>query len=616
MQLRKFNLEDFDITGNCRWQLLFPWEDVVQTPFYSGWTHLKPGQSTRKHKHHEIETYFIAKGQGELESGDETVPVASGDVVYLPPFHDHVLVNKSDQELLFLSVFWEDLSILLNSESRHSRGAPKQVCLTSTLPETIPGEAPEHGVEGPGRSSVAADIQARWLRMKGQEAHHVVVADASKAEDAAAVRSRLADSKIEPDAVSGLWDSANEARLKDLVAGLHAAGKLVVEERAAPSCDRCRRDLASREVRGDCPQCNVSTTGLACPSCSRPVELVSLRGATCCRCDSPVAIKTERRLVFPLSDYREALTESLIPAAMPPWVKAICESVLAAGLEDVVLSHGGAGIPVPLAGLEGQSLETEWATFSTLLYGADGEQSPDFWRRGEGRAVHCIGRHEIFHHALLYPALLLAVNGEFRSPVTLVVDAGLPGSEASAGAPADRGRSSADAGDTLRLQAVGCATEPFADSTALQVESLTWLAELRTKLDRELDGVVPGTGLWTDEQRLFHQRLVRLVAEVDESYSPTTFSPPEIVAALLRSVRSTRRFAASEDAWVGIAGRKDERRTSLALELVALKTLGMLAAPLLPALSHRLLAGLGYETAPPVWEPVPDWVPSGRRLAA
>jgi mannose-6-phosphate isomerase-like protein (cupin superfamily) len=176
MLIRKLDLGQFEDMGECQWQLLYPWEGVTDTPFYSGWTYLKPGKSTPPHQHHEYETYFIARGHGEMRVEGEATPVDAGDVIYMPPFNSHVLVNtREGEDLLFLSVFWEDLSGVPEEKkaSEERERAARCAVLTAAGPET--GEATRRAV------ALAADAHRRYLAQRGVEVVSVEVTGAEAA---------------------------------------------------------------------------------------------------------------------------------------------------------------------------------------------------------------------------------------------------------------------------------------------------------------------------------------------------------------------------------------------------------------------------------------------------
>lgn len=87
---------------------IFPWENVVNTPWGSAWMKLRPGTRSTLHAHDEKEVFIILSGEGEMTVDDETRPVGKGDVVYLPPFSRHSLKNMSQDETLELLCIWWD----------------------------------------------------------------------------------------------------------------------------------------------------------------------------------------------------------------------------------------------------------------------------------------------------------------------------------------------------------------------------------------------------------------------------------------------------------------------------------------------------------------------------
>ena len=98
-------------------QMFYPWPEVVTTPFGTGWLVVEPGRRTKPHNHHEHETFFILRGRGKMTAGGDSREVGPGDVIYLPPFGEHILENVSpSDDLHFLSIWWEDPAVLAGLE--------------------------------------------------------------------------------------------------------------------------------------------------------------------------------------------------------------------------------------------------------------------------------------------------------------------------------------------------------------------------------------------------------------------------------------------------------------------------------------------------------------------
>jgi methionyl-tRNA synthetase len=85
---------------------------------------------------------------------------------------------------------------------------------------------------------------------------------------------------------------------------------------------------------------------------------------------------------------------------------------------------------------------------------------------------------------------------------------------------------------------------------------------------------------------------------------------------LCEIVREARYFGKSQEGWRRVPTRSEERRTVAALELLAAKTLAVLASPIMPNFAAQLWQGLGYGTplAEQRWEETPTWVPAGQPI--
>jgi len=79
----------------------------IKAPFGSMWCLIGPGVSSNPDTHDEAEMVAIVEGMGSVRLDGESVEVAAGDVVHLPPNSEHVLTNTSDtRPLRVLSMYW------------------------------------------------------------------------------------------------------------------------------------------------------------------------------------------------------------------------------------------------------------------------------------------------------------------------------------------------------------------------------------------------------------------------------------------------------------------------------------------------------------------------------
>ncbi|MBH8608759.1 cupin domain-containing protein [Thermoactinomyces sp. CICC 10521] len=108
MKIRKLDRNNLTFEYNLFAQRTFPWENVVAAPFEGAWCFVPPGQQSLPHQHEEKEVFIIVKGQGTAVSDDETCAVEAGDVIYFEPGTTHSVINTSDEELVFFSIWWWD----------------------------------------------------------------------------------------------------------------------------------------------------------------------------------------------------------------------------------------------------------------------------------------------------------------------------------------------------------------------------------------------------------------------------------------------------------------------------------------------------------------------------
>lgn len=299
------------------------------------------------------------------------------------------------------------------------------------------------------------------------------------------------------------------------------------------------------------------------------------------------------RLSLPLRDLEKPLKDFYLKVGMGTHLRARLEQALAEG----------SAVPVTQAELVAAARAAERL------------------QEEETRVVECFGFDVALLHALHVPALLLAADPGARLPVAFVTHEALdPALEAGsflAGTDAESARyylaahrpeSTGTGGDRQELAEVV--------ERDLVAGWQAWLAELGGRLRQERDGDIPWTGDWTEEHRRFYQRLEDLIREAGEAYEARTFSTQRVTRVISELVRTARRFGQAEEHWRHVPSRSEERRTSLALELLAAKALVYLAAPLLPELAARLWHDLGFDTplSDVRWEERPEWIPGGQRL--
>lgn len=639
---------------DIRCQALLPWPGVAAPPFGAVWGLVEPGGATKLHNHYERETFFIARGRGVVLVGEEQAEVEAGDVIYFASFGDHTLKNASGSEdILFLSVYWEDRASLPTAE-RTPGAAPGGRVLVTAAPPTPNGDLHLGHLSGP---YLAGDIQTRYLRQRGLDVRYACGTDDNQSYVPLAAAQRgstpgetadllagdiqrtLAAARVEMDLFVRPNASRHHAPMAQAFCrALHERGALIEREAPSPYCHTCERYLFEAHIRGGCPHCGALTGGNSCEDCGRPNDCIDLVDPSCTGCGGTPSPRTFRRLYFPLGRYARELAAYHRSVAMAPGLRSLCEQVLAEGLPDIAVTHPAAwGIPAPIEGFEGQRLYA-WFEMAPryLAYAEALAEEQGGWQaffKAEGaRIIQCFGFDNGFFYAVFLPALYLAFDPEIRLPAAFVMNEfyrldGLKFSTSRRHAIWGRELMPAVPADMVRFYLAKTAPETEGTSFTLgdfeaeiQRELCgawqAWLHDLGAKVRRDAGGRVPATGDWTAEHRRFYARLCQLAAEAAGAYEASTFSPQRAAAALSTLVREARRFGKAEDGWRRVARRGEERRTGIALELLAARSLAMMAAPILPDFAARLLRELGYGdvTLAARWEEQPEWVPAGQRV--
>jgi methionyl-tRNA synthetase len=428
--------------------------------------------------------------------------------------------------------------------------------------------------------------------------------------------------------------------VQELFRRLHERGHLVEQEAPAPWCERCSAWLWESGIRGRCPHCGQGVVGATCEDCGRVNDGFDLLDPACTACGARPTLRSCRRLVFPLARWAGALCEYYRRVAMNPHLRALCEKVLADGPPDVAVTHPADwGIEVPVPGWEKQriyvwlEMAARYLAYARHLEDALGSAGgwERWWKDPGARVVQFFGFDNSFYYGMLLPALMLAWDPEIRLPEAFVTNEfyRLDGKKFSTSrghrilgrdllgrAPRDAVRFYL-AWTCPEREETNFTLDDF-DSTVAR-ELLEgwegWLAELGRRLARDFGGAVPSTGDWTGEQRRFYHRLQALLGTVEEAYEAESFSPQRATRAMVELVREARRFARGERHWDGVGARGEERRTAIALEALAAKLLGLVAAPVAPDFAERVWRGLGFAAGPGdgSWAMALEWVPAGQR---
>ena len=106
MEIRKLDRDNMKSEYGAFTQRLMPWP-AINAPFQGAWCVIAPGGASTPHEHHEYEVFVAISGSAVLEANGERSPFTSGDVAFMPPGTYHTVINETDTDFQFYSVWWD-----------------------------------------------------------------------------------------------------------------------------------------------------------------------------------------------------------------------------------------------------------------------------------------------------------------------------------------------------------------------------------------------------------------------------------------------------------------------------------------------------------------------------
>jgi methionyl-tRNA synthetase len=406
-----------------------------------------------------------------------------------------------------------------------------------------------------------------------------------------------------------------------------------------PYCPKHARFLPDRYVTGECPHCgNPSARGDECDNCGRVLEAKELKRPSCSLCGTPAEFRPSEHFYLRIDRLSEPLEHFLSDKAYwRPNVLAFTQNFRAGGLHPTPITRDLEwGVPIPLDGYAGKcfyvwfeavigylSASREWA-----LRRGTPEAWHRFWDPSEPvRAYYFVGKDNIYHHTIFWPAMLLGAGG-----LTLPYD--VPANEwlVLGGGKLSKSRSPEEdvsipamleryPADVIRFYAALLA--PQNHDTEFQWEEFRQVTEtvlsnqwgnLVQRLlvflrDRE-GGVIPQPPPeWSPERSPVGERLRATHAAVTRELDAVHLK--EALELILAEVRETNKRFHDAKPWQADPG---SRRIALYETAWVVQCAAAWLLPYLPTSSAGVFRMMGYEAPPRAWDEAPNPPPVGQRL--
>ena len=287
---------------------------------------------------------------------------------------------------------------------------------------------------------VPADIYVRYLRMKGDDVLFICGSDEHgvpitiKARNLGITPQDVVDKyhKVIKDSFTGLGinfdiysrttSKVHDETSSEFFRKLYDEGKFITRESEQYYDPEAKTFLADRYIVGTCPKCGAEGAyGDQCEKCGStlsPEELINpkskLSGA------APIKKKTSH-WYLPLNDYEEWLGKWILEGHKEwrPNVYGQVKSWLDGGLQPRAVTRDlDWGVPVPVEGAEGKVLYV-WFDAPIGYISNSQELLPQswekWWKSGDTKLVHFIGKDNIVFHCIVFPSMLKAY-GDYVLP--------------------------------------------------------------------------------------------------------------------------------------------------------------------------------------------------------
>lgn len=590
-------------------------------PFGSVFGSVPPGITSKRHCHQDGEIFLVLGGQAEVLVEQEGRELGRGDLVFLPPFHNHAIRNNSDEPFDLVSVYWEDIdaaAVALANSAPQVDGADRTVVV---CPPITPNGGLHLGhLSGP---YLRADLYARALRSTGREAlvvtgtddhqsfvattaHRQGVSPQSVADAAGAqIEGTLAAVGVD---LACLYRPAHDEKLaggiRELFEELSRSPAVSAVTVETPWCANCAQSLYQSFATGRCPSCAAESDGEICEACGVPNTAIDLVDLTCGQCGGTPASRPEETLHLDLDKFAEPLALYLGRARGSGQSRRLADSLLRGGLGKYrITRHSQWGLGVSARERDTQVIDPWVELVLTQIL-----NTRRFTEDDRTANVTVLGFDNTYFYLVLLPVVYLALGLEHLLPQGFVSNQFLHLDDSKFSTSRRHVVWADDLLEKVPVDLVRVALlrrspeEEVRSIGSAEIDNLGEdpLIDLVDQALRDLpdEDVVPGTGAWTVHHRAFYRELCLCSEEFDHLLSVDAFSSVAYVEKLEALLRASARFRSMEQSRREISTAQEEARTSLALEYLALKVFAALAEPLMPAVGSLLWQRLGLPGQP------------------
>lgn len=312
----------------------------------------------------------------------------------------------------------------------------KKIIVTSALPYAN-GEIHLGHVTS---TYLPADIFTRFHRLKGNDVIHVCATD----DFGTPILIKAENEGKKPEEIVSHWNEVDKKDFKDFgisfdifyktssieniqltqyfFTKLFEKGHIFKQKIMQPFCEKCKRYLPDRYIKGTCPYCkSTEQYSDGCENCGKIFQYGEILEPHCAICRSTPVMRESEHYFLKLSNFSNDLSRWLnLNKNLQKEVKNYVLKWIEEGLKDWDITRDIPwGVPIPLKEALGKVLygwfDNHLCYISTALkYLSERKMNgKNFWNSSE--IYHFIGKDIVYHHYLFLPAMRIGV-GDFKLP--------------------------------------------------------------------------------------------------------------------------------------------------------------------------------------------------------
>ena len=370
--------------------------------------------------------------------------------------------------------------------------------------------------------------------------------------------------------------------------------------------------LPDRYVTGSCPECgHEGAKGDQCEVCGKWYESVELKDPISLLSGKTPVLKKTTHWYMKFNEFQDRLKEFI--DTRKDWKNNVinyCNGWLDEGLEERAITRDlDWGIPVPLDDAEGKKIyvwfEAVLGYISSTKEWAEKKGDPSlwekYWKSEDTRLIHFIGKDNIYFHALMFPAMLMGYGGYvLEDDIQANEFLNLKGSKLST----SRNHAvwlheylEAFPPDPLRYILAANAPEgkdtefSWADFQSKNNNELAdilgnFIHRTLTFVHKYFDGKVPVQSKLNKSDGVLLKHIEEAVSKTGEAFS--TFKVRNAVKHMMDLARAGNKYFNENEPWLTRKSDIERCATTLNMSLQSIKTLAVIAAPIIPFTSEKI----------------------------